>query len=486
VEHNLRPPRDADSTPLAQHGKNPDRRLWLLLGVVLAALLVVLLVLPAIVTEPVFSPRATVAEPEQKAAREDLPELAQSVQFRIDAEQALQDFLRLQAQPGLGNAELWANDGWSLAMNSAARGDDEFGQGRFAPALRAYQEAGTQLQTLLDDREHRLQQNMESGWQHLQDNAVKEAELAFDHVIAMQPDHQQAQLGLERAAVRMQVLEFVLHAEQAEVSSNLPPAAQAYASALQLDPLYTPAREALAKIEIELQDRNFQDSMGRALQAIDSGDFTAAEQALLESARINPGNPAIKDADERLLSARRQASLNSLRRQAEQHVKSEDWAAAAERYHRALAIDSQAAFARTGLDRAREKQQLHKQLDHYLADTTRLYSDDPLDNARKLLVANQQASDNEPLLAGKLASLQQAVTLAVTPVELIILSDKLTEVTIYKVGRLGSFEQKQLSLRPGKYTVTGSRQGYRDVLKEIELKPGGTGQTLKINAEEQI
>jgi len=129
---------------------------------------------------------------------------------------------------------------------------------------------------------------------------------------------------------------------------------------------------------------------------------------------------------------------------------------------------------------------LHQQLDHYLADTTRLFSDEPLGNARQLLAANQEATTGEPLLAAKVAKLQEAVRLAVLPVDLLILSDNLTQVTIYKIGRLGNFEQKQLSLRPGKYTITGSRQGYRDVLKVIELKPGSQGQSLEIRSGESI
>jgi len=485
VEHIPRPPTDprtADTTAAAKAGKNPNTKLWLLLGIVFTALLVVLLVLPSLVAEP----EPSIAVPEQKPAPENLPELAETLQFRDDATQALQQFLRLQAQPGLRNAELWAPDDWLNALNTAARGDKDFGQGRFFPALQAYDEAGAQLQSVLDNREQTLQQYLETGWQYLQDNAVEEAGLAFGLVLAMQPDHQQALLGQERAAVRMQVLSLVTKAEQAVVSDDLQLAAQTYTSALQLDPLYAPAQAALEVVVSVLRDRAFQDSMGRALAAIDNGQFAVAEKALQEAGRINPGNPAINDAGERLSSARRQSGLEHLRKQADRLVKKEDWTAAAETFRRALKIDSQAAFARNGLAKAQEKAQLHQQLDHYLADTTRLYSDDPLDNARKLLAANQESSISEPLLADKLEKLQQAVTLAVIPVDLIILSDNLTQVTIYKVGRLGSFEQKQLSLPPGKYTVTGSRKGYRDVLKVIELKPGMEGQTLKINTEEQI
>jgi len=460
--------------------------MWLLLGIVLAAFLVVLLVLPSFVAEPGSTSQISIVAPEQKASAEEPLEAAELLQIRQDAEQALQQFLRLMAQPDLSHAEIWAQDGWSDAMKTAERGDDEFGEGRFAQALNAYKEAEKQLQTILDGREQTLQQYLESGWKHLQSNAVEEAAPAFERAIAMQPDHQQAQLGRERTAVRNQVLKFVTIAEQAEITGDLQQAATAYISALKLDSLYSPAQEALEVIEFELRNLAFQEFMGHALEAIESRKFAAADKALLEAARIDPGSAAIRDARERLLSARRQASLDGFRYQAQQRAKKEDWAAAAENYGRALAIDSQAAFALNGIVLSQKRLQLHKQLDHYLADTTRLYSQDPLSNARKLLAANQQIPDNEPGLAAKLAKLQQAVTVASIPVDLIIFSDNLTLVTIYKVGRLGSFEQKQLSLLPGRYTVTGSRQGYRDVLKVIDLKPGMTGQSLKINTEEQI
>ena len=205
MKHNPRPPTDhrtVESPADSKAGQNSNMKLWLLSGVVIAILLVVLLVLPSMVT----APQPSIAPPEQVAASEKPPGLSETIQLRDDAEQALQQFLRLQAQPGLRNAEIWASEDWSNAMSSAARGDTDFGQGRFSPAHQAYDAAAAQLQFILDNSTQTLQENLESGWQHLQVNAVEEAVLAFGLVLAMQPDHQQALLGQERAAVRPQVL----------------------------------------------------------------------------------------------------------------------------------------------------------------------------------------------------------------------------------------------------------------------------------------
>jgi len=89
-------------------------------------------------------------------------------------------------------------------------------------------------------------------------------------------------------------------------------------------------------------------------------------------------------------------------------------------------------------------------------------------------------------LRGQLASLQQQVREAETPIRVALASDNVTEVQIYRVGKLGPFEQKDLELMPGRYTVVGTRAGFRDVRKELNLTPGSAPTTLVVRCEERI
>jgi eukaryotic-like serine/threonine-protein kinase len=59
-------------------------------------------------------------------------------------------------------------------------------------------------------------------------------------------------------------------------------------------------------------------------------------------------------------------------------------------------------------------------------------------------------------------------------------------VQVYRVGKLGFFERRDLELMPGRYTVVGTRRGYRDVRKEINLLPGAAPPTVTIRCEEPI
>ena len=483
MEQKLRPPQDSRNTEQSA-GKNPNTKLWILSAVIVTALLLVLLVLPKMVAEPEAKPIPAAVEKPPLA--EQAPEVVVDEQTRIDAEQALQSFLRLQAQPDLANAEIWSADIWLAAIDTAAAGDKAFGSEKFTTAVTQYQSANAQLQSILDERDQILLQYLISGWKFLTDNALDDARGAFDMVLAMQADHQQAQLGLQQTAEREQVLELMQAGEQAEITDALQLAADAYTAALQLDPHYLTADHGLKRVTLELENRAFRDAMGLALQSLDQGKFAAAEQALQQAAAIYPDDSALKQARQRLLTERRQSSLNSLRRQTDQLVAKEDWTAAAAKYRQALAIDPQAAFARNGLAKAVDKIKLHQQLDHYLADPTRLYSNEPLENARRLVDANRQPPAAETKLVARLVRLEKAVKLAMTPVDLLITSDDLTEVTIYKVGRQGMFAEKQFKLRPGKYTITGARKGHRDVHKVMDLKPAVTGQTISIRTGEKF
>jgi tetratricopeptide (TPR) repeat protein len=479
----LRPPASDGQKNAVDAGQNKlHHMVWALFGFVAALTLVVLVVLPFLVTERSAEEALNTAKSVQGAQP---PALAVSV-VRNDAEQALKDFLRLRAQPDLANAEFWAAEDWQLALKTALEGDGLYGRGHFAEALAAYKKATQQLQALLDGMPQRLSATLAEGRQSLQQNDVAAAVSAFERVLAMQPDHEQAGMDLARANVRKEILQLMVTGSQAEAMDRSMSAAEAYTAALQLDSTYAPAQDAVKRINISLTEDAFKQAMSEALQNLDRGNLGAAEKALQAAATIHPGSDAVKDGQRRLVEAQRRFRLASLRRQAEQRAASEDWSAAAGLYRKALAIDGRSLSARDGLSYAQKQSQLNAQIDHYLADTTRLSSDEPLANAQKLLQANKQIADSEPRLKAKISRLKEAVRLAMVPVELLIRSDGRTDISIYHVGRFGSFQQKQLTLRPGRYTLSGSCAGYRDVRKIITLVPETGSYTVTMRCEELI
>jgi hypothetical protein len=107
-------------------------------------------------------------------------------------------------------------------------------------------------------------------------------------------------------------------------------------------------------------------------------------------------------------------------------------------------------------------------------------SDPQLKNAIRLIEEAEKLEQKGPHLTARLNELNTLVDLAKTPVKVILESDNLTEIAVYKVGKLGKFTSRELSLRPGTYTVVGSRNGYQDVRLKITVKPGQTSLRVSI------
>ena len=72
------------------------------------------------------------------------------------------------------------------------------------------------------------------------------------------------------------------------------------------------------------------------------------------------------------------------------------------------------------------------------------------------------------------------------PVHLALLSDGATRVAIPSIGFSGVFSQREIQLKPGKYTVVGTRDGYREVRRDITVAPGQGVQTISVSCGEPI
>jgi len=474
VRPDLRPP---GTLPLpGAHDAENFRWLWISLAAVLVVGLAVILVLPRFVDRP----------QQPQAGPEPVPAVPDSRAASADANQAMQAYLQHRAKLELENVTLWGEPQWSRAAKTASAAAKYLSQRNFVAAAQNYTRALQDLEQLENGRAARLVTALEAGEQALADNDTAVAITQFELALALKPDNEAATLGLARAGVRDTIMRFMVEGEVAESVGDILAAQAAYQQATQLDTGYEPAASAFKRVSDQLAELAFRDAMTRALTALDAGQLRTAGKALDEAEKLLPGDVAVADAQRRLAQARHQGQLNSLRRQADQQVKSENWQAAVGLYKKALAVDSSAGFARDGLAHASARLKLNAQFDHYLEKPDRIYSPEPLANAGQLLSVASSAPATESKLAGKIKALQQLVVQASTPVPVILHSDGQTEVAIYHVSRLGQFIDHRLELLPGNYTVVGTRAGYRDVRKVLVVEPGGSLVSLQVRCEELI
>lgn len=71
-------------------------------------------------------------------------------------------------------------------------------------------------------------------------------------------------------------------------------------------------------------------------------------------------------------------------------------------------------------------------------------------------------------------------------VHVALVSDDQTQVEITQIGSLGTFVRRNLDLRPGVYTVVGTRSGYKTVRREVTVRPGAGVQLIRVRCDEPI
>jgi tetratricopeptide (TPR) repeat protein len=239
-------------------------------------------------------------------------------------------------------------------------------------------------------------------------------------------------------------------------------------------------------VAARLKELAFRSAMNDLFRSLEQGDYTRAEQALTRAREIAPQAKELPEAATQLTQARSNAQLRRLRSQATNAAKNEQWQSAAELYKKALQLDPAATFARSGLSEAEKLIALHKRLRHYIEQPDRLQTPQVLHNAKAVLKASETVDQPGPKLHQERETLKALINAAQQPVTVHLFSDGLTHVVLYRVGRLGRFTRRELSLNPGSYTLVGSRDGYRDVRRVFKVSPESSELEITIRCEEAI
>ena len=151
-----------------------------------------------------------------------------------------------------------------------------------------------------------------------------------------------------------------------------------------------------------------------------------------------------------------------------------------------LDIDANIVSAQRGLAEAERRVRLDDALENTIANANQLNREQAWQRGKGLLDEAGAIESPGPRLSNQISRLNQALTIAATPAPVRLRSDGFTEVSIYHVGRLGSFDERVLQLRPGAYTAIGTREGFRDVRREFIVAPEGLPAPLVLICTEPI
>jgi len=388
------------------------------------------------------------------------------------AEQKLAEFLKAKKVLDSKAASAWGAEAYVEMTGLAREADTHLMHAQYIPAADKYDRATAIAAQLTDRTADALHRLLAEGQNALKVGNGAAAQNKFSVALMIDPGDPSAQNGLKRAQTIEEVGRLINSGRQHETTRALSAAHADYREALRIDPDAADAQQGVNRVAALIKEEQFKQLMSEGLTALYNNDYALAHTRLLKAKSLKPDSPEVSDALIQVDQAQRLARIDQLRREARIADQSEQWQSALKSYLAVLDIDKNLQFAVRGKERAQEQIRLAKRFNFFITQPQALESDTQLDNARLLLNEAQALEVQGPKLAAQIKELEGLVAAAQTPVNVIIDSDNLTQVVVYKVGKLGRFSQHELELRPGTYTVVGARDGYKDVRQKIVVKPG--------------
>ncbi|MFT7132317.1 MAG: serine/threonine protein kinase/tetratricopeptide (TPR) repeat protein [Cyclobacteriaceae bacterium] len=413
-------------------------------------------------------------------------EIARQERMLAQAKETASELLRAQIGLEDQGAQIWATTAYEDIVQQGIAADEFYRQGDYAFALDQYQSAIDASSTLLASITDVRATNEAIAAQALQNGDSAEALAALKILKAIDPSDAGLQKQIRRAENLDQVIELVANARQQENDQALLQAKNLYQQALDLDAAWSPASEGLKRVKAGLLQQRFNSTMSRGFASLEAGEIEQAREAFNAAKKIMPDSSAPADGLTQLTTVSQGQEISSLKESAELAVDTEDWPAAIAQFEQLLSVDPTLIFARKGLEQARQRQTLDEAITRHLANPGLMREDDELNSANQSLITTSRIKHRGPRLQQQYSDLSQLTSLARIPIPVVLTSDNVTSVTVYKVGELGPLERHELSLFPGTYTIVGKRSGYRDVQRRLTLAGGNSPQEIYISCDEKI
>jgi len=417
--------------------------------------------------------------PSPRAAREQ-------AYLRDEAGESLARVARQRERLEEQGVSIWGVEEMQRAAAGLAAADAAFTAGRYGEARDGYDAAGAMLDELGARAPRVQQQALADGEAALTAGRMTEAAAAFALALRVAPEDEQALAGLRSAENLDKVLALLNEGDGHERAGRLTEAEACYRQAASMDPGSQPTREALRRVRDRMRGEAMSAALSEGFAALEAGSFAAARAAFARAGSIAPDSPMVADGLARVDEAERLQRIAGHRKQAAVTEAGENWRAALAEHEAALAQDATLTFAQEGRERTAARAEMQEALAAYIASAARLGDDEVLREATALLQAARQVAPAGPRHLVQVEGLARLLDVMGRNLPVTLLSDGNTEITVYRVGRLGSFKRHDLELHPGTYTVVGQRDGYRDVRLTLTVKPGQAPAPLQIRCEDRL
>ncbi|MXZ44710.1 MAG: hypothetical protein F4Z01_07035 [Gammaproteobacteria bacterium] len=407
---------------------------------------------------------------------------AATTQYCIDKEEAFELRARIEAlYPSLKEltSPPWDEEDYLDAEGNFNKGvdlyqDEYFGDAlpKFEAALEAFTQLDELFQTTAEDKRAAIPDFLEAA---AYDTAVTE----LDTLIEWFPEdldlvrlHAEATQGKELKPLVEDLQNYVSNGNFQEVEELLPQFPDGYYE--------VEISQAKASLEAHRQETSFNSSMTAAYKSIETENWFIAEQ-ILESVLLDrPSSTVAQDLLRDVKENKRLDQVDDLIQDMTSSLNEEQWEDVLVHIEEVekLDINEQHDFSVLE-DQLGELLALELELAKYESIAYNEMDDSTRQDIQELLDKTSHLNEFDRTQPKREALAERFEQLS-TPIEVTIRSNNKTKLSIRPGKELGSFRSKTLQVLPGIYEIVGTRRGFKQVIEQLEVKPGSKPLDIKV------
>ena len=403
-------------------------------------------------------------------------------QLRLDALELMNTYSKIREKVVATNIKIWAPDDLEYLESIEREGNDYFNKALYFEATNSFNEAIREAETMLNKSSGALNQFIDSGFNYLLLNNAIDAEISFRKALEIDQSNSMAKEGLERSLVLDEVRNYINEANLQISVNSLDKAKDLIDKAFQLDNQYQGLDKLRSNI-IELIKT-------RDLNVLISDGFKYLKLLRFNDAKINFDKALIIEKNSKLAleginlanAGIKKNTIEEEKALAYESFNLEDFSKSSIHFQNILNLDPNIQFAILGLQEVKRFRELEFHLDKYINKPDRLSSPNVYEEARNVLTSSNSLRLQERLLSKK-EQLEFLLNTFSKEINITLISDNKTQVSILNIGKIGTFDSKEIKLNPGKYTFIGKRKGFVTIREVHEIS---SATSLRIQCTERL
>ena len=315
---------------------------------------------------------------------------------------------------------------------------------------------------------------------------VDNARVVISAALRLKPDDPSTTALSEKIERLPKVLVLIERASVAEVENDLPGEAALLREALELDPERTALEARLKAVQEAIREARFSDLIDAGFNAVAIRNHKVAQNSLTAAEAMFVGRDELNLLGKAVANLALSLKVERLTADAEKAAAGDNWMRAQRLLGEALKLMPDSVNIRERLVRADNIVATSARIDGFLARPERLAAANVMAQAKTVIAGADQYLALSPSLQADVTTLGAKIDGYAKPVEVIVSSDGATRVSVRGVGQVGVLVRKTISLKPGRYTFEGVREGFKSVLVSVDIAPGQSGVSVKVVCHELI